>query len=167
MSLGHRKVLVNGVVRNFFVPGNNVNPRGAKTTFLGQMKSGPSKRERVIIDMKRARAVLKKAADLPEVQEEARGLAREAIKTLGSILKNKLASDQCKIAAATALLERGYGKATQTNINVNGDGKNSEVNDAELNRRINSTLERVERIAGRTREKIKSPPRSPDIRVRH
>ena len=53
----------------------------------------------------------------PKVVAEVRDLAREhtteAIETLVGVMKNPKAPPHARITAATALLDRGYGKPTQ------------------------------------------------------
>lgn len=54
----------------------------------------------------------------PKVLEEIKNLAREhsetAIKTLADIAKDAKANHSARVAAANALLDRGYGKPLQT-----------------------------------------------------
>lgn len=136
-----------------------------KTGRLHLSPGRASKRGRVVIE---AKATLK-TLTAPEIQDEARKAGVAAIKALRRIVKSKVASDLAIISAAQTLLDRGFGKPTQTNINasVNGDGKPSEVTEQELNKRIGEALRRVEGITKRKREKIKSPPRPADIRQFH
>jgi hypothetical protein len=60
---------------------------------------------------------------LADVQEIARVYSKDAIKTLASIMNNAKAPPAARIAAASVLLDRGYGKALQSiesrNENVN------------------------------------------------
>lgn len=49
----------------------------------------------------------------PEIKEMARALTEDALKALGSIVKDKKAPHAARVSAATALLDRGYGKPTQ------------------------------------------------------
>lgn len=49
-----------------------------------------------------------------EVRDLARGKTGDAIKTLGEIMGNKKAPPAARVAAATAILDRGYGKPSQT-----------------------------------------------------
>ena len=112
---------------------------------------------------------LKVVKEAREIQEMARRYAPDAIKAMGEILRSKVASDLAKISAANSMLDRGYGKAMQTNINatVNTDGKPSEIDEQELNRRISETIQRVEGITKRKREKIKSEDGPTDVRKLH
>jgi len=50
---------------------------------------------------------------LKEVEEAARSHTAEAISTLAAICNNNDAPDAARIAAATALLDRGWGKPRQ------------------------------------------------------
>jgi hypothetical protein len=49
----------------------------------------------------------------PEIKEMARALSADALKALGAIVKDKKAPHSARVSAATALLDRGYGKPTQ------------------------------------------------------
>lgn len=48
------------------------------------------------------------------LKELARANTEEAIKTLVSIMRNKKASAAARVAAVAALLDRGYGKPSQS-----------------------------------------------------
>lgn len=122
--------------------------------------------------LKKARKRLRlvdNTADAPAVQAEARKFGIDAIHALNEIIANKLSSDVARISAAQTLLDRAYGRPTQTNVNatVNTDGAPSEVTEAELNRRIAKTLTRVESLTKRKREKIKSEEGPVDLRKLH
>jgi hypothetical protein len=54
------------------------------------------------------------------VQEIARKYTVEAIKTLAQMMRNKKTPPAARVAAANALLDRGYGKPPQA-LNVSGD----------------------------------------------
>ena len=124
------------------------------------MKSTVRKQKRTRVEV----SIVKEAR---EIQDIARRSAPEALKALDTILKSEVASDMAKIAAANTILDRGYGKSTQVNVNasVNTDGKPQEIDGKELDKRIISTLNRVEAITGRKREKIQSEERPADVRV--
>src|SRR5262245_37687483 len=51
--------------------------------------------------------------EIAEVKELARAHMPAAIEALASIMNNPKASDAARVSAATALLDRGYGKAPQ------------------------------------------------------
>ena|SRR6478672_9704053 len=55
-----------------------------------------------------------------EVQELARSHTTAAIKTLAEIMQNEKAPCPARVAAASAILDRGYGKASQ-NLHHSGD----------------------------------------------
>lgn len=101
-----------------------------------------------------------------DIQRQARKYSPDALRALRDVLRSKMSTDLAKISAATALLDRGFGRPSQTNINaaVNTDGPPSKIEEIELNRRITDCLERIEGATRRTREKIKSPKRPVDIR---
>src|SRR5262245_14390314 len=56
--------------------------------------------------------------EIAEVKELARQHMPAAIETLATIMKNPKASDAARVSAATALLDRGYGKPQQ---HISGD----------------------------------------------
>lgn len=140
--------------------------RRLKPEFIHTPGTWAAKSE-IIEKMKRARATLIKTTF--DLQEEARKHAEDAVRTLSDIMNNPDATDSTKVNAATAILDRAYGKPTQTNLNtnVNSDGDATDLNSDELEQRINRTLERVERVAGRTREALAGEEGPPDIRKRH
>ena len=124
----------------------------------------PNKRPKGV--SRRSPESLKIAKDAREIQELARLHGAEAIKAYAKVLKSNVSSDLAKIAASNALLDRGYGKALQTSVNatVNTDGATKEIDGEELDRRVKETVERIERITKRKREKIKSPEQPVDLR---
>ena len=65
-----------------------------------------------------------------EVQELARKQGPEAIKTLISIMNDKKGLKQTRMAAACALLDRGYGKPMQSVMQINAPL--TELSDGEL-----------------------------------
>ena len=125
----------------------------------------PSPNSPIYRPLKYAKRILKVSTG-PEIQEEARKYGADALKCLREIVNSKLASDVAKISAAQTLLDRGYGRPTQTNINaaVGTDGKATEVTQQELDRRVAETIENIERLTKRKREKIESEERPTDIR---
>lgn len=123
-----------------------------------------------------ARRLLRRSRlTVAEIQEKARQYGIDALKALREVIEKPTASDLAKISAAQTLLDRGYGRPTQTNLNttVNTDGSPPEITDKELNRRIEETLRATEaltRVAGppkRKREKIESEEGPADIRKLH
>lgn len=69
---------------------------------------------------------------IKEIQELARDHCSDALKTLVSIHKSAKASPAARVSAAIAILERGYGKPTQT---INASVKRLDpatLSDAEL-----------------------------------
>jgi hypothetical protein len=51
---------------------------------------------------------------LGEIQELARGYTKKAIETLAAIMQNEKTSPSARVAAASAILDRGYGKPQST-----------------------------------------------------
>lgn len=88
------------------------------------------------------------AMEFRQVQDEMRKNTPDALKTIHDILTNPVSRDADRLAAAQVILDRAYGKANQTNTNINVDanGNPTEVSDQELDARIKSTLERVESL---------------------
>ena len=121
--------------------------------------------QKYMAKLKHARRVLKGATQA-EVQELARTHAIKAIRALAEIITAKDANATAKLGAASLLFERGYGKAAQTNINanVNTDGAPREITGDQLEQRIRETIERVEGISTRKRDKIVSEERPTDLR---
>jgi hypothetical protein len=100
------------------------------------------KRKRVMIKDQRKRAI-----EMHELQKLARENAVEAMEALIDILKDPRSPHPSRIAAASVVLDRGYGKASQTTISANiGNGTTKELTGDELERRIGAALKRVEAI---------------------
>jgi len=101
-----------------------------------------------------------------EIKEMAARCVPDAIDALKDIITNPASSDMAKIAAANVVWDRGYGKPVQANINANMDvdAKPTEINDAELNRRIEDTLKRIEGATTGTSEEVDVPKRPSDLR---
>ena len=121
----------------------------------------------------------KPASEYPEPTEqwkrhmEARKLtelcrkdAEEVYGEVKKILMSDTSADTAKLTAAQMILDRAYGKATQTQVNaqVNADGKTSEIDDSELTRRINDAVKRVEDVTKGTGEAVASAERPADLR---
>ena len=66
-----------------------------------------------------------------DVKEVARALTVEAIETLGEVMRDKNAPPAARVSAATAILDRAYGKPAQT-VNANVVRTILDVSDAEL-----------------------------------
>lgn len=58
-----------------------------------------------------------------EIEAAAKVHAGNAIKALASILRSRRSNDMCKIAAANALLDRGYGRPRQALEHTGRDGQ--------------------------------------------
>lgn len=134
-----------------------------------KLKLKPALRE---ASMKRKRARLKiKAAialEAHELQQMARENATLAMETLTEIARNQRSPEASRIAASTVILDRAYGKASQTSITANvTNGKENEIDGVELDKRINSALKRVEELTNRAPKKGKSKDRPSDLRKYH
>ena len=106
--------------------------------------------------------------EMREVQEIARMHADDAMRVAAEIMTSPASRNSDRLAAAQLVLDRAYGKATQTNVNANVDanGKAPEISSKELDSRIDTALNRIESITGRTAKPPKSEKRPPDIRER-
>jgi len=107
--------------------------------------------------IKRKRLKLREtvAKEAREIQELARKNAAAAMKRMAEIAQTS-PNETAAIAAAALLLDRAYGKANQTNTNVNLDanGKATDVSQKELDTRIEKALERIDSL---TRGAPKAP----------
>jgi len=127
------------------------------------------RREQIrIIDEVKMNMIRKKevAMEARDLQDLARQFSRKAMETLVQILDNPDSSDNAKIAAIGMLWDRGFGKAAQTqvNINANADAKPSELDVTSLDRRIADAIHRVEKLTDRTSEEGTSEKRPSDLR---
>lgn len=116
------------------------------------------------IDLKLRKTIAREAR---EIQNMARQSATAAMERLFQIVSNPKSMDSVAIAAASVLLDRGYGKSVQPNINtnVNGDGKPADLTSKELQERIGDALKRVEAATGGTSKASKGKKRPVDVRV--
>ncbi len=139
-----------------------------RVTYFG-LKLKPGLRE-AAMKRKRAKLKLKRAIALEahELQQIARESASLAMKTLKEIAGNKREPAPSRIAASAVILDRAYGKASQTSITANvTNGKESEIDGAELDKRISATLKRVEALTNRTPKTRARPNKPADIRKYH
>lgn len=116
---------------------------------------------------KRIRLKLKKAIALEahELQQIARENATMAMQTLAEISANKRAPEATRIAASAVILDRAYGKASQTSITASvTSGKANEVTGEELAKRIDGALKRVAAVTERAPKKAKGKNGSVDLR---
>lgn len=119
--------------------------------------------------MKRRRARLEAqkaiALEAHELQRKSRESADEMLDVLKAIARDDNAPDAARIAAVQAILDRGYGKASQTSITASvTNGKASEITSDELESRIAKTLERVEDLTRRAPKASESKKRSANLR---
>lgn len=105
------------------------------------------------------------AKEMYEIQNIARTHTSEAMRRLAQIVNNS-DNESMVIAAASVIMDRAYGKASQTNINanVNADGKPSEITGKDLDKRIANALKRVEDLTGGAPKAPTSEKRPPDLR---
>jgi len=106
------------------------------------------------------------AMESRDLQDLCRQFTLKATETLIEILDNPDASDGSKLKAIEMLWDRGYGKAAQTqvNINANADAKPSELDAQSLDRRIDDALNRVEKLTNGAVEEGKSEDRPINLR---
>lgn len=109
------------------------------------------------------------AKEARDVQDMCRQSASQAIEVARVILADPFARASDRLAAANFITERAYGKATQTNVNasVDANGNKKEISAEELDQRVATALDRVERITGRAAKPTKGPDRPVNIRKRY
>lgn len=155
-------------LRDGAVPaGATLNPYGTcgntfraryRETYFG-LKLKPAYRE-AALKRTRAKLKLKKAVALEahELQQMARENATLAMQTLSEIARNKRAPEPSRIAASAVILDRAYGKASQTSITASvTNGKESDIDGPELDKRIKQALKRVEDLTNRAPKKRARP----------
>jgi hypothetical protein len=152
------RLKIRGAGRDRFLPGNNANPnasvkhleivRHKYAVKPGEVRNpygrnGKPKRERIWSEE------VHKAMESRKLTEICRETAEEVMDVVKTILHSDTSADTAKLTAAQMILDRAYGKATQTQVNaqVNADGKTTEIDDSELQRRISDALEAVNRVA--------------------
>lgn len=112
----------------------------------------------------RARLTESVRAEARDVQNFAREHAIELMERVMELARTS-GKGADLIAAATLMLDRAYGKASQTTVNANVDanGKPTEITAKELNERIAEALRRVESLAGGEGEQESSQETPPDV----
>lgn len=134
-----------------------------KRTLKPALRPVAMKRKRLMLKEKKAMAL-----EHHELQQLARENAPAAMRTLIEISKNKRAPEATRIAASAVILDRGYGKASQTSITANvTNGKASDINSDELNKRIARALKRVEEVTSGTPKTGTSEKRPVNLRKYH
>jgi PAS domain-containing protein len=105
------------------------------------------------------------AREQREIQEMARKGAAAVMERLQAIAENS-PNETAAISAGLVILDRGYGKATQTNVNatLDANGKATDVSGKELDARIQKVIERLEGITGGTPKAPKSKDKPVDLR---
>lgn len=140
---------------------NRVKQPDPKTQFKLAWRPEAMKRKR--LRMKEKKAI---ALEAHELQQIARENATLAMCTLVEISGNKRAPEATRIAASSVILDRAYGKASQTSITANvGNGKTSELTADELDKRVERALKRVEDITNRAPKTKPSKKRSINLRL--
>lgn len=83
---------------------------------------------------------------LGEIREIARKHTDAAIETLVKVMENKEASPSAQVAAATALLDRGWGRPAQTiNATIDADHRNQQL-EAALEERASKLMKQIREI---------------------
>jgi hypothetical protein len=159
----------------------NMTPQAHKKRMEGMFKAwrnrtraaqGEKFLKRADIRMQKARKRIRLketvAKEAREIQDTARKRAQAAMDRLQEIIDSDTSKDSDAIAAAQVVLDRAYGKASQTHINANvgENGKNAEITGAELNQRIEKALGRVNQLTGGEPKEVKSPLKPGDLRKR-
>jgi hypothetical protein len=143
--------------------GKMLNPYGSSRFRSGHpltLRPEAMKRNRLKLKAKKAVAL-----EAHELQALARENATAAMQTLIEISKNKRAPEATRIAASAVILDRGYGKASQTSITANvTNGKASDITSDELDKRVTSALKRVETLTNRAPKAGASKKGSVDLR---
>lgn len=177
--------------RGCAVPGNraaaieNISAEAQKRRVAGMMRSwashykrrkgiesvGKHQKRQIIKDLargKRQKIRETVARELRDIQDIARRNAVGAMEVAKEIMANS-DKDSDRLAAANLILERAYGKATQTNVNanVNANGSAKEVTAEELNERVGKALSRVEELTGRSTKPAPSQNGPAHVRQRH
>lgn len=147
--------------------GNSRRARYRATFFKLKLKPAwrpePMKRKRLKMKVKKAIAL-----EAHELQQIARENATLAMNTLVEISGNPRAPEATRIAASAVILDRAYGKASQTSITANvSNGKASDISAEELDSRVKRALKRVEDLTNRTPKAGTSKNRSSDLRKLH
>jgi hypothetical protein len=139
--------------------------RHAELRAVGKRKMSKSK-EKAKLRSPRIRLRTTVAREAREIQNMARTHATQAMKRMAEIVNDPNAPDNIAVAAAEVIFNRAYGKPNQTNTNLNVDanGKLTEVSSTELNERVEEALRRVEAIAGRTAKTVKGKEQPADLR---
>jgi hypothetical protein len=109
------------------------------------------------------------AKEAREIQDMARQSAAQAMEVARQIMVDPLERASDRMAAASFITERAYGKATQTNVNaqVDTNGTKKEIGPEELDRRIEKALRGVEELTGRASKPKAGPQRSVNVRKRY
>lgn len=153
-----------GVLNPYGKFGNTFRSRYRATYFKRPVK--PALREEA---MKRTRIKLQEkkaiALEAHELQQIARENATLAMQTLVEISSNPRAPEATRIAASAVILDRAYGKASQTSITANvSNGKKSDLDSTELDKRISQALKRAEELTNRAPKKVEGTKRPPNLR---
>lgn len=102
--------------------------------------------------------------ELKEIQELARKSAPAAIAALAQIAESG-ESESARVSAATALLDRAYGKPVQQiDANINDERQIGDLTGAEIDNRIADALAAIEAITGGTSGKVKGKNQSDNVR---
>lgn len=111
----------------------------------------------------------KVAREAREIQTLARYYASAGIQIAAQIMNDPTEPASARLQAIELIESRAYGRPVQpnTNMNVDVNGKPREVSSSELDRRINETLQAVERITGRARKAPESKEQPADLRQRN
>jgi len=114
---------------------------------------------------KRLRLKATIAKEMRDIQEFARKHALAAMEKAADIVANS-DNETTVLQGIQIVLERAYGKASQTNINasVSGDGKATEITAKQLDERIAKALQRVEELSRGAKQTPSRKERLVDLR---
>jgi len=147
--------------------GNSYRARYRASLFKMELKPAfraeAMKRKRIKLKLKKRIAL-----EAHELQQIARENATLAMNTLTEISRNKRAPEATRIAASAVILDRAYGKASQTSITASvTNGKTDQIDGTELDKRISQALKRVEDLTNRAPKARARPKGSSDLRKYH
>jgi hypothetical protein len=126
------------------------NPEKARQDYIDEFREKNKEKAVTIVRRKTL------AAEARDIQDLARQFSIRAMEELVNILDNPDAADSAKLTAINMILDRGYGKAAVTMLNLNAsvDAKPSELDSTSLDKRIADAITRVEKLTGNNSEEL-------------
>lgn len=108
----------------------------------------------------------KRCIEAREIQELARQNADDMMKVIMDIAKNDELQPSARLQAANIILDRAYGKAAVTTLNINADMNTNprDLDDAGLSKRIAETIANIERLRDMEAKTIEGEARPLNLR---